>query len=198
MRDGTPSGFSTISTGVPSARYGMSSSGRMRESTPLLPWRPGHLVADLQPALDRDEHLDHLDHARREFVARLQPVELGAVMILHRLDVRVHRRDRVLGLCLRIRARRGSGPIAAAAARRAPRREIVSPFLSSTWRSSDITRPASFLPAERLFQLAQRLLPDDADFFGLVCLEALGLEHFEFPAYARPWTRRGARTPARR
>jgi hypothetical protein len=29
-RLGTPSGFSTMSTGVPSARYGMSSSGRMR------------------------------------------------------------------------------------------------------------------------------------------------------------------------
>src|ERR671912_364554 len=40
IRDGTPSGFSTISTGVPSGRYGMSSSGRMRAMTPLLPWRP--------------------------------------------------------------------------------------------------------------------------------------------------------------
>ena len=43
MRDGTPSGFSTISTGVPSGRYGMSSSGRMRAMTPLLPWRPAIL-----------------------------------------------------------------------------------------------------------------------------------------------------------
>ena len=43
MRDGTPSGFSTMSTGVPSARYGMSSSGRTRETTPLLPWRPAIL-----------------------------------------------------------------------------------------------------------------------------------------------------------
>ena len=43
MRDGTPSGLSTMSTGVPSSRYGMSSSGRMRETTPLLPWRPAIL-----------------------------------------------------------------------------------------------------------------------------------------------------------
>ena len=43
MREGTPSGFSTMSTGVPSAMYGMSSSGRMREITPLLPWRPAIL-----------------------------------------------------------------------------------------------------------------------------------------------------------
>ena len=43
MRDGTPSGFSTMSTGEPSAMYGMSSSGRIREITPLLPWRPAIL-----------------------------------------------------------------------------------------------------------------------------------------------------------
>src|SRR5688572_17378720 len=43
MRDGTPSGLSTISTGVPSGRYGMPSSGRMRAMTPLLPWRPAIL-----------------------------------------------------------------------------------------------------------------------------------------------------------
>ena len=43
MREGTPSGFSTISTGVPSGRYGMSSSGRIRAITPLLPWRPAIL-----------------------------------------------------------------------------------------------------------------------------------------------------------
>ena len=43
MRDGTPSGFRTMSTGVPSSRYGMSSSGSTRETTPLLPWRPAIL-----------------------------------------------------------------------------------------------------------------------------------------------------------
>ena len=43
MRDGTPSGFSTMSTGVPSAMYGMSSTGTIEEITPLLPWRPAIL-----------------------------------------------------------------------------------------------------------------------------------------------------------
>ena len=43
MRDGTPRGFSTISTGVPSGRCGMSSSGSTRAMTPLLPWRPAIL-----------------------------------------------------------------------------------------------------------------------------------------------------------
>jgi hypothetical protein len=32
-----------MSTGVPSARYGISSIGMMRLMTPLLPWRPASL-----------------------------------------------------------------------------------------------------------------------------------------------------------
>ena len=32
-----------MSTGVPSSRYGMSSTGTMVEITPLLPWRPAIL-----------------------------------------------------------------------------------------------------------------------------------------------------------
>ena len=43
MRDGTPIGFRMMSTGVPSGRNGMSSTGRMRAMTPLLPWRPAIL-----------------------------------------------------------------------------------------------------------------------------------------------------------
>jgi hypothetical protein len=37
---------------------------------------PGHLVADLQLALDGDEHLDHLDDAGRQLVARLEALDL--------------------------------------------------------------------------------------------------------------------------
>jgi len=44
MRDGTPSGFSTMSTGRPDSRYGMSSSLMMRETTPCCR-AAGHLVA---------------------------------------------------------------------------------------------------------------------------------------------------------
>ncbi len=47
MRDGTPSGFNTMSTGVPSGMKGMSSSGRTRATTPLLPWRPDILSPTL-------------------------------------------------------------------------------------------------------------------------------------------------------
>ncbi|MNL33126.1 hypothetical protein D3C87_1550200 [compost metagenome] len=43
IREGTPSGFRTMSTGEPSARYGMSSTGNTLETTPLLPWRPANL-----------------------------------------------------------------------------------------------------------------------------------------------------------
>ena len=43
MRLGTPSGLRMISTGVPSSRCGMSSSGTILEMTPLLPCRPASL-----------------------------------------------------------------------------------------------------------------------------------------------------------
>src|SRR6266436_1354144 len=43
MRLGTPSGLSTMSTCWPSARNGMSSTGTILETTPLLPWRPAIL-----------------------------------------------------------------------------------------------------------------------------------------------------------
>ena len=72
MRDGTPSGLSTISTGVPSGMYGMSSSGRMRRDDALVAVASGHLVADTELALHGDVNLDHLDDARRKLVTLLQ------------------------------------------------------------------------------------------------------------------------------
>ncbi len=47
IRLGTPSGFSTISTGVPSGRNGMSSSGTIRAMMPLFPCRPAILSPTL-------------------------------------------------------------------------------------------------------------------------------------------------------
>ncbi len=41
--DGTPIGLSMISIGVPSGKYGISSSGNILAITPLLPWRPAIL-----------------------------------------------------------------------------------------------------------------------------------------------------------
>ena len=39
----------------------------------------GHLIANAQFAFHRDENLDHLDHARRQFVALL---ELGDLLVV--------------------------------------------------------------------------------------------------------------------
>ncbi len=70
MREGTPSGFSTMSTGTPSAEYGMSSTGTIIRHHALVAVTAGHLVARLDAALDGQEHLDHLQHARSQVVAR--------------------------------------------------------------------------------------------------------------------------------
>ena len=62
----------------------------------------GHLVARLQLALHRDEHLDHLHHAGRQFVAalqlfhlafetRLQAADGGIEFALQRFDFGHHR-----------------------------------------------------------------------------------------------------------
>ena len=37
IREGTPNGLSIISTGVPSGKNGISSTGKILEITPLLP-----------------------------------------------------------------------------------------------------------------------------------------------------------------
>ena len=37
IREGTPNGFNTTSTGVPSGKNGISSSGKILETTPLFP-----------------------------------------------------------------------------------------------------------------------------------------------------------------
>ena len=46
----------------------------------------GHLVARLQLALHRHEHLDHLHHARRQFVTALQLFDLAVETLLQLLD----------------------------------------------------------------------------------------------------------------
>ena len=51
MRLGTPSGLSMMSTGLPSSRNGMSSSGTMRAMTPLFPCRPAILSPTLRARL---------------------------------------------------------------------------------------------------------------------------------------------------
>ena len=43
IREGTPNGFNTISTGVPSGKKGISCTGTILATTPLLPCRPAIL-----------------------------------------------------------------------------------------------------------------------------------------------------------
>ncbi len=76
MRDGTPSGLSTMSTGVPSSRIRHVLDRHDARDHALVAVTAGHLVARLDLALGRDEDLDHLHHARRKFVTALQLVDL--------------------------------------------------------------------------------------------------------------------------
>ena len=59
MREGTPSGLSTISTGVPFSSNGMSSTGTIIEMT-LVAVTTGHLVAGLQACASPPVDLDIL------------------------------------------------------------------------------------------------------------------------------------------
>ena len=65
-----------MSAGVPSAMYGMSSTGTMLRHHALVAVAAGHLVARLQAALDGQVDLDHLLHARRQLVALRQLLAL--------------------------------------------------------------------------------------------------------------------------
>ena len=49
----------------------------------------GHLVARLQLALHRDEHLDHLHHARRQIVAATDLFDLVVEAVVQRTLLRL-------------------------------------------------------------------------------------------------------------
>jgi hypothetical protein len=72
MREGTPSGFSTMidMRAVFEERHVLDRQDARDDA--LVAVTAGHLVARLQLALHRDEDLDHLEHARRQLVAALQ------------------------------------------------------------------------------------------------------------------------------
>src|SRR5213594_1103628 len=61
---------------------------------------PGHLVADLELALDGDEDLDHLDDAGRELVPALQPLDLLVEDHLDEVDLLLHPLDQPRELVL--------------------------------------------------------------------------------------------------
>ena len=76
IRDGTPSGFSTMSTGVPSGQVRHVLLGHDLRDDALVAVASGHLVADRELALLGDVHLDELDHARRQLVAARDLLDL--------------------------------------------------------------------------------------------------------------------------
>src|ERR1700745_781627 len=101
MRLGTPSGLSTMSTGVAAAGQGRSSPGRHFATPPFVAVRAGHLGAGLDLALHGDEDFHHLHDAWRQFVAALQffnlveealfqPLLRFVVLLTDALDPRHH------------------------------------------------------------------------------------------------------------
>ena len=70
IRDGTPSGFSTMSTGRPFVVERHVFDRHDHRHDALVAVAAGHLVARLDAAFDGEVHLHHLEHARSEIVAR--------------------------------------------------------------------------------------------------------------------------------
>ena len=135
----------------------MSSSGRMRRDDALVAVATGHLVADLQLALDGDVDLHHLDDARRQLVALLEAVDLVAEDDLRRSV------DRSLRASRRIVARpcssrvldRDARPVLAAGSRRAASSSRSSPFLTRTLPLSSTSLPPSSCRASSSTHLAE-------------------------------------------
>ena len=86
MRLGTPSGLSTMSTGraVLQVRHVLFRQDAGDDA--LVAVAAGHLVADLELALDGDVDLHHLDDARRQLVALGEAVDLVAEVLLAERD----------------------------------------------------------------------------------------------------------------
>ena len=78
IRPGTPSGLRTTSTGVPSSRNGMSSTGQDLGDDALVAVPAGELVAVGDLALVRDVDPDELVDARRQLVALVLVEHLDA------------------------------------------------------------------------------------------------------------------------
>ena len=76
IREGTPRGFSTMSSGVPSGRKGISSCGQDAGDNALVAVTAGHLVAHGDLPLLGDIHADDLVHAGAKLVAVLTGEDL--------------------------------------------------------------------------------------------------------------------------
>ena len=156
--------------GVPSAMYGMSSTGTILRHHALVAVAAGHLVARLQAALDGQVDLDHLLHARRQLVALREllallferQVELWRVCVervLDRLELRRRRRRRPGGC-------RTSGNLLDD--RRGTSLSIFAPL------ASFFGPPLAILPISSFSIRVERVVLDDAQL--VVQVQAVALE----------------------
>ena len=102
MRDGTPSGFSTMSTGVPFGHERHVLDRHDRRDHALVAVAAGHLVAGLHAALHREIDLDHLEHAGGEIVAGGDLDALLLEAALELLALRTHALGRELERGVRV------------------------------------------------------------------------------------------------
>ena len=201
MRDGTPSGFSTMSTGVPSARYGMSSSGRIREMTPLLPWRPAILSPTGSLRLMATKTLTILMTPGGSSSPSLQALDLLVEDRLDHVDRSSTFCDDALDLILRARVvdldRRPSGAAGSASSSSSVIVvALVEPRLLAALVGDAVRGRACRRAARAL--LLQRALADDADLVLLVLAAGARSRLLDRAWRARPSRRPCARRRGRR
>ena len=161
MRLGTPSGLSTMSTGVPSCEVRHVLFRQDAADHALVAVATGHLVADLELALDGDVDLHHLDHARRQLVAAwLRRSILSRKCSSRSRDHRL--RDRVSSCCTSSApSRPGSRPSTCAGSRSSSRRRASAPLLSRTLPLSSTSLPVVVLPTSIALDLAEERVAED-------------------------------------
>ncbi len=175
MRLGTPSGLSTMSTGraVREVRHVLFRQDAADDA--LVAVAAGHLVADLELALDGDVDLHHLDDAGRQLVALRQALDLLAEVLFADADHAPRGRPGAAPTWSAPVSTRDLAPVLARARRRAPRRSSSSPLARSTLPLSSTSLPVVTLPTSTLLDLAEVAVADDLDLFVAVPLELRAL-----------------------
>ena len=141
----------------------------------------GHLVADLQAALDGHEHLDHLDDAGRQLVAALEPLDLAVAFLADGPHTVGQRRGRLVDPVFDRVVADPLDPIPQA------RREFVQhrfrdllPLGEHDLLRLVVGYAHGRLPTgQYLRDLAARAVLNDADFFVPILLQALNLRLFD-------------------
>ena len=87
-----------MSTGVPSARNGMSSSGNDLGDDTFVTVASGHLVTDRELALGGDVNFDRLDDAGIDFVAGFDAFHLFVVLHLQIVELLLEAADDLVDL----------------------------------------------------------------------------------------------------